>query len=85
MSDTEIKGDFKSIVEKLKPYESEWCPEISADIMMLPHGYVIGTYDIERDMLLSRCFVPHPIQEKVYVQAEQDKPKFKNFLFEGTK
>lgn len=51
---------LKEIIQTLPVYSREWCPELQADIYMLPHGYLIRDYDTNTDTFKSTCFVAHP-------------------------
>ena len=50
--------ELEAILKELKPYERKWCNEIQADIVKLPHGYLLGSWDSEKDVMTSYCFVP---------------------------
>ena len=51
-------NQYKEFLSKLKVFERVWCNEIQADIVKLPNGHLLGTYDAQSDSILSYCFVP---------------------------
>ena len=48
----------QEIVSTLKPFESAWCDELQADIIMFYNGYSVHLYDVDKDVYIAAYFVP---------------------------
>lgn len=49
---------LRDIIETLRNYEQAWCSEMQCNIMMLPNGYLVMSYDEDKDVTTSTTFVP---------------------------
>lgn len=51
------------ILNGMQLYELKWVQGLQADILKLPNGYLLGTYDSATDSVKAYCFIPYSSEE----------------------